>query len=286
MLNEAVLAVPFYQPFSQPTNIGTNGQALLSDGQGGSVWGDVSSSGGGAGLPDGGNIGQILVNVSSGSASWQDVPTELPSGGSADQLLTLDSSGNEVWGYVANSGIRYLAIYANGHGGSTGSHITELDLLDYNGEQIDYTPSIASGTCGSGTNISLGALDDDDTAQAPYCQFGSGGRSRLVLDLGGLISNIYSVRLTMFNDGRTYEDVAVYVDVTNSFAAAATPGSNTLIPVMSERDVVTVNNAVGEVFNLPQFVAGGGSGLPTGGTTGQVLTLGSGGNAQWTDAAT
>ena len=107
-----------------------------------------------------------------------------------------------------------------------------------------------------------------------------------MLDLGGLISNIYSVRLTMFNDGRTYEDVAVYVDVTNSFAAAATPGSNTLIPVMSERDVVTVNNAVGEVFNLPQFVTGGGSGLPTGGTTGQVLTLGSGGNAQWTDAAT
>ena len=96
----------------------TVGQILTVDGTGSYVWQD-QSSGGGVGLPDGGNIGQILVNVSSGSASWQDVPTELPSGGSADQVLTLDSSGNEVWGYVANSGIRYLAIYANGHGGNT-----------------------------------------------------------------------------------------------------------------------------------------------------------------------
>ena len=118
--------------------------------------------------------------------------------------------------------MRYLAIYGNGNSSNDNNFITELDMLDVHGNQINYTPSVVDGTCGSD---GVAALDDDDTSGSPVCEFGV-NRSRLVLDLGRSVKGIYSVRLTMFNgDTRVNNDVSLYGDViTSRFATASKSG--------------------------------------------------------------
>ena len=68
--------------------------------------------------------------------------------------------------------IRYLAIYGRGNIQDGGNYITELDLFDAAGNQINYTPSIDDGECGNDSLVNLDALNDDDTVGFPFCSFG------------------------------------------------------------------------------------------------------------------
>lgn len=51
----------------------------------------------GGGLPEGGEIGQVVVNTGPGEGEWQDPPAALPSGGTIGQVVTNTGPGAGTW---------------------------------------------------------------------------------------------------------------------------------------------------------------------------------------------
>ena len=145
---------------------------------------------------------------------------------------------------------RYVAIYGNGNDVTNTNTVSELDFFDEDGNHIDYpTPSIVDGA--SCTNP--GSINNNSVTTAA-CYFGN-NRARLVLDLGRLINDADSVRLTMFFTHlvtSTLNDISLWGDVVSSrFADAANPRRNTVLPLISERDIETSSRAPGPVVKIP-----------------------------------
>ena len=85
---------PTYPIVTSSANPTATGQCLLSTGTSlPALWG-TCPGGGGSGIPSGGTIGQLLVNTSSGTASWSNTFLSSIVSQNSSPELTLNASGN------------------------------------------------------------------------------------------------------------------------------------------------------------------------------------------------
>ena len=104
---------------------------------------------------------------------------------------------------------RYVRIASNGSTANTGNHVSEVQA---------FTASDATGTnllsgVSAGTGTNLASATDGSWARSPYSSCTS--ISGCIWDMGS-VKTLGSLKFSLYTDGRTYYDVAVYVSTDNT----------------------------------------------------------------------
>lgn len=202
--------------------------------------------------PDGGTAGQVLTKTANGSA-WEDAPSGLPDGGAEGQMLYKSADG-AAWG---DKPVMVVTV-AEGESGTTSNKtVAEIKEAHLNGFYIFVNYSIG----GYDNLFPLFTAKDIETDE-PSFDF----VSYMYSHTGGILNGLDLVGIEIYTiDGKDYIRLYAY--------------SGGLFPLNegNQGEILYLSN------NDTAHWGPSPKGIPSGGTTGQVLTKTSTGE-EWSDA--
>lgn len=254
------LSRDMFQMFA-PTNDGNSGDVLTKNQNGSYSWQPASGGGGGNFNPTNqGTAGQMLKNFGGGSYGWDNTPEGLPIGGVGGDVL-LNYGNSKGWGKITNdNSYQYMAILERHSGDSDIANIMSRRYV--NGSDVafsisddgsdHYTLSIVNGSQDSIwlNNVSIKIWGQQST---PYAMCDDGN---------------YYADTTYFNWLRFELNTQVNAGATLTVGFEATGFEF----ATGEQEAYAVNP-----MGIRQ--------VPTGGTSGQVLTRDNLGTYGWANAS-
>ena len=198
--------------------------------------------------PTGGTAGQVLTKTADGS-SWEDAPSGLPDGGTEGQMLYKSADG-AAWG---DKPVMVVNVTEGGDGTTSNKTVAEIKEAYLNGLYIfaNYLDSL----------LPLSSVTDVTTSEPSFEFMAYMPLTRT----GGILTELSLGRVQIFRtDGKDYTNFYVH--------------EGGLVPTDGNQGETLYCDDVGVSYWGPAP-----KGIPDGGTTGQVLTKTSTGEA-WSDA--